>query len=103
MWWKSVKVLCGMNPVSPSNDLRVLLNQENEYHSSSYEHLTKFANSINQKFLEPMSSFTPLETTTPPIDDSALLADVITMEKVFQLLFHLKPSKASGPAHMQIY
>ena len=84
-----------MNPVSPSNDLRLLLNQENEDHSSSYEHLTNIANSINHKFLEPMFSFTPLGAMTSPIDDSALLSDVITVDKVFQLLVLLKPSKAS--------
>ena len=87
-----------MNPVSsPSNDLCLPLNQENEDHSSSYEHLTNLANSINQRFLKPMTSFTSFGATTSPFDDSALLANVITVDKVSQLLIHLKPSKASRP------
>ena len=55
-WWKSVKSLCGMDPVSPPNNFDHLLSST-EGNPSNSNSLTALANSINQAFLAPMASF----------------------------------------------
>ena len=66
-WWKSVKYLCGMDPVNQKYDLRHLqslsstgdeTNETNEGNAS----LSHLANSVNQTFLEPMNTFQPLNS-----------------------------------------
>ena len=66
-WWKSVKNLCGMDPVNHKYDLRHLqslsstgdeTNETNEGNAS----LSHLENTINQTFLEPMNTFQPLNS-----------------------------------------
>jgi hypothetical protein len=60
LWWKHVKSLCGMDPTSPSNDLRLLMLNDNESTGFSHEQLKELAERINQAFLSPMASFATL-------------------------------------------
>ncbi|CAB4012721.1 Hypothetical predicted protein [Paramuricea clavata] len=57
---QGVKSLCGMDPTSPSNDLRLLMSNDNESTGFSHEQLKELAERINQAFLSPMASFTTL-------------------------------------------
>ena len=98
-WWKSVKSLCGMDPVSPSNNFDNLLSST-EANPSNSNSLSALANSINQAFLAPMASFQPLTSEAVTFKGSALpiSPDSVTTEySVFSQLAHLKTSKAPGP------
>lgn len=97
-WWKQVKSLCGMDPISPSNDLRLLLNNDENILSPG-DRFTNLANRINQAFLTPMASFLPLPSphvSCPPIE-AVIFEDVTTENSGFLQLSHLKSSKAPGP------
>ena len=100
-WWKSIKVLCGMNPVSSASTFSHLIAPSREPNSQS-QSLPDLANTINQTFLSPMEHFQPPCSTTPlPIttcnSESMSSALVITESQVFTKLVSIKSSKAPGP------
>ena len=100
-WWKSIKALCGMNPVSSASTFSHLIAPSREPNSQS-QSLPDLANTINQTFLSPMEHFQSLCSTTPlPIttcnSESMLSALVITESHVFTKLVSIKSSKAPGP------
>ena len=100
-WWKSIKALCGMNPVSSASTLSHLIAPSREPNLQS-QSLSDLANTINQTFLSPMEHFQPLCSTTPlPIttcnSESMASALVITESQVFTKLVSIKSSKAPGP------
>ena len=98
-WWKSAKSLCGMDPVSPSNNFDNLLSST-EANPSNSNSLSALANSINQAFLAAMAPFQPLTSEPGTSEDPPLLVSpnsVITEYSVFSQLALLKTSKASGP------
>ena len=84
---------------SPSNDLRLLMSNDNESTGFSHEQLKELAERINQAFLSPMASFTtlPSRQEDPSQIEVSALEDVCTENSVFLQLLHLKPSKAPGP------
>ena len=55
-WWKAVKAISGMEPISSLLNLSHLTSPE----SSTYD----LANTINNAFLEPSKSFVPLVKPT---------------------------------------
>ena len=85
-WSKSVKSLCGLDPVSPPNNFDHLLSSTEGNSSQNSFYLTALANSINQAFLAPMASFQSLTSEPVTSKDSALPAShdsVITEYSVF--------------------
>lgn len=83
-----------MDPITPNNDLRHLLNSGPG--NPSNETLTDLANSINSAFLAPMQSFQPL--VPEPIVLDRPNVDIRTTEySVFVQLSQLNSSKAPGP------
>ena len=100
-WWKSIKALCGMNPVSSGSTFSHLIAPSREPNLQS-QSLSDLANTINQTFLSPMERFQPLCSTTPlPIttcnSESMASALVITESQVFTKLVSIKSSKAPRP------
>jgi hypothetical protein len=107
-WWKSVKYLCGMDPVNHKYDLRHLqslsstgdeTNETNEGNAS----LSHLANTINQSFLEPMNTFQPLRSDHSQAlnvsGTSNQLSSTITSTEsyIFEKLSSIVPTKAHGP------
>ena len=62
-WWKSIKALCGMNPVSSASTFSHLIAPNREPNSQS-QSLLDLANTINRTFLSLMEHFQPLCSTT---------------------------------------
>ena len=107
-WWKSVKYLCGMDPVNHKYDLRHLqilsstgdeTNETNEGNAS----LSHLANTVNQTFLEPMNTFQPLnsdhsQVLNVPGTSNQLPSTITTTESyIFEKLSSIVPTKAHGP------
>ena len=89
--------------ISPPNDLRLLLNND-ENTLSSDDRLTILANRINEAFLTSMASFLPLDSplaSCSPVE-AVTFEDVSTENSVF-LQLHLKSSKAPGPDGLPIW
>ncbi len=88
-----------MDPTSPSNDLHLLMSNDNERTGFSHEQLKELAERINQAFLSPMAPFATLSSRQedPPQIKVSALEDVCTENSVFLQLLHLKSSKAPGP------
>ena len=91
-WWTEVKSLSGMKSAVRS-DIRSILRQIN---NGKDIESTSLANTINEAFLAPMASFTPLSaevySTVPPADPPS-----VTEVNVFKNLSSLNATKASGP------
>ena len=90
--------------ISPQNDLRLLLNND-ENTLSSDDRLTILANRINEAFLTSMASFLPLDSplaSCSPVE-AVTFEDVSTENSVFLQLLHLKSSKAPGPDSLPIW
>lgn len=94
-WWKEVKKLSGMSPAHSSRD-EVYRSLENLDEASTTSEL---ANIINEAFLSPMSSFTPLPedilNRTNTIGAEPVFT--VTTQSVLMKLSKLNPSKANGP------
>ena len=90
--------------ISPPNDLRLLLNNDENTLSSDHR-LTILANRINEAFLTPMASFLPLDSllaSCSPVE-AVTFEDVSTENSVFLQLLHLKSSKAPVPDSLPIW
>ena len=107
-WWKSVKYLCGMDPVNHKYDLRHLqsLSSTGDETSETNEgnaSLSHLANTINQTFLEPMNTFQPLNSDHSHAlnvsgTSNQLPSTITTTESyIFQKLSSIVPTKAHGP------
>lgn len=88
-WWKAVKAISGMDPISSSINLSHLIGPN----STDYD----LANTINKAFLEPMKSFVPLVTSTMSTAHPICQDLLVSESAVFKKLCHLNPSKSSGP------
>ena len=91
-WWKAVKAISGMEPISSSLNLSHLTSPE----SSTYD----LANTINNAFLEPSKSFVPLVKPTTSAVPSICHDLIVSEIAVFKKLCHLNPSKSSGPDNL---
>ena len=91
-WWKEVKSLGGMQSATRTGSTSVLKHLDLGPDSSR----TALANVINNAFLAPMNSFTPLD---PGISVAAQYTDTPTVADfcVLKKLIALNPAKASGP------
>ena len=91
-WWNEVKRLGGMQSATRTDPTSVLKRLDSGPDSS----LKALANTINNAFLAPMNSFSPLhpeasgdvQHTNPP---------TVTEFSVLKKLTRLNPAKASGP------
>jgi len=91
-WWKEVKTLGGMTPANRSDPLATFKNID----CGDINSPTNLANAINDSFLSPMNSFSPLVTEElPQVDISTL--PLATEFWVLKKLSSLNPAKASGP------
>ena len=96
IWWREVKKLSGMSPVAGTRD-KVSTSLEQLYGISDKSTL---ANIVNDAFLSPMRSFTPLaldywrHLVEGLTDDSDIAVTVDTVQKK---LSKLNGSKAQGP------
>ena len=90
-WWSEVKSLSGMEP-GVRSDTRSVLKHINTEHDTN----TTIANKINDAFLAPMASFTPLSTEASVIAPYTDLPSVKELD-VLKKLSSLNPAKASGP------
>ena len=90
--WKEVKSLRGMQSATRTDPTSVLKHIDSGPDSSR----TALANVINNAFLAPMNSFTPLD---PGISVAAQYTDTPTVAEfcVLKKLIALNPAKASGP------
>ena len=91
-WWNEVKRLGGMQSATRTDPTSVL----KRFDSGPDSSLKALANTINNAFLAPMNSFSPLhpeasgdvQHTNPP---------TVTEFRVLKKLTRLNPAKASGP------
>ena len=91
-WWNEVKRLGGIKSATRTDPISVLKRLDSGPDSS----LKALANTVNNAFLAPMNSFSPLhpgasddlQHTNPP---------TVTEFRVLKKLTRLNPAKASGP------
>ena len=90
-WWSAVKKISGMDTITKS-DLLCNLQIDDLYNLSDIE----VANKINDKFLEPLQEFQPLQITVPNNDS---ISNVLTVSEldVWNCLNSLNPWKSGGP------
>lgn len=91
-WWNEVKSLGGMQSATRTEPTSFLKHIDLGPNSS----LVDLANTINDTFLAPMNSFTPLSPSVPP-DVPPVNLPSVTEYCVFKKLASLSPHKASGP------
>ena len=90
-WWSAVKKISGMDTITKS-DLLSNLQIDDLDNLSDIE----VANKINDKFLEPLQEFQPLQITVPNNDS---ISNVLTVSEldVWNCLNSLNPWKSGGP------
>ena len=90
-WWSAVKKISGMDTITKS-DLLSNLQIDDLANLSDIE----VANKINDKFLEPLQGFQPLQITVPNNDS---ISNVLTVSEldVWNCLNSLNPWKSGGP------
>ena len=90
-WWSAVKKISGMDTITKS-DLLSNLQIDDLDNLSDIE----VANKINDKFLEPLQEFQPLQITVPNNDS---ISNVLTVSEldVWNCLNSLNPCKSGGP------
>ena len=91
-WWKEVKSLGGMQSATRTDPTSVLKHIDSGPDSSR----TTLTNVINNAFLAPMNSFTPLDrgiSVAAQYTDTPTVAEFCVLKK----LIALNPVKASGP------
>ena len=89
--WSAVKKISGMDTITKSDLLSNL-------HIDDLDNLSdiEVANKINDKFLEPLQEFQPLQITVPNNDS---ISNVLTVSEldVWNCLNSLNPCKSGGP------
>ena len=90
-WWSAVKKISGMDTITKS-DLLSNLQIDDLDNLSDIE----VAKKINDKFLEPLQEFQPLQITVPNSDS---ISNVLTVSEldVWNCLNSLNPWKSGGP------
>ena len=92
-WWKEVKTLGGMKSATKRTDpLSVLTHVQPRPNSSP----TALADTVNEAFLEPMSTFTPLGPVST-VDARYSNSPPVSEFRVLKKLSVLNPAKSSGP------
>ena len=90
-WWSAVKKISGMDTITKS-DLLSILQIDDLDNLSDIE----VANKINDKFLEPLQEFQPLQVTVP---NNESISNVLTVSEldVWNCFNSLNPWKSGGP------
>ena len=103
-WWKSVKSLRGMDPITQKNDFRHLqnLSTPGDETNSGNTILLQLVNNINQTFLAPLNAFQPLTSDHEVRNLSATAnyspSTISTTESlIFKKVSTVVATKAPGP------
>ena len=91
-WSKEVKTLGGLKSATRTDPLFVLMHVQPEPNSS----LTALADTVNEAFLEPMSTFMPLGPVSTA-DARYSSSPSVSEYRVLKKLSVLNPAKSSGP------